>query len=158
LRMAQKAKSLNKDAEITVFYMDIQKFGKGFDDFFADCKKQMTFIRSRPYEIKQGQNDTVIVKFAPDAANQNKEASVSEKEFDLLVLSVGIRPGEDAGNLAEKLGVAIDEQGFFGFKNANCLPETQKEGIFTAGACESPKDIQASMAQAEAVCSLIIEN
>jgi len=156
LRIAQLIKHRNEDAEITIFYMDIQNFGKNFDEFYNKCKNSMTFIRSRPYEIKQGSNGTLQVKFAPQSLEEGAETQVSEKEFDMVVLSVGIRPAFDATELAEQLRVPVDEHGFFGFKNASPLPALQQEGIFAAGTCESPKDIKSSMAQAEAVSAAII--
>lgn len=155
LRMAQLMKYQSEEAEVTIFYMDIQNFGKGFDEFYKKCKDNMTFIRSRPYEIRQGQNGTLRVKFAPQSLPEAKESQVCEQEFDLVVLAVGIRPTPDATKLAETLLIPVDEQGFFGFKTASPLPALQCEGIFVAGACESPKDIQSCMAQAEAVSAAV---
>ena len=63
LRMAQVMKYRREDTQVTIFYMDIQNFGKGFDEFYNKCKDNMSFIRCRPYEIKPGQNGTVIVKY-----------------------------------------------------------------------------------------------
>ncbi|HJO93502.1 MAG TPA: FAD-dependent oxidoreductase [Victivallales bacterium] len=156
LRMANKIKYLDEESEITIFYMDIQKFGRGFDKFFKDSKKNINFIRSRPYEINQGPNNSVSVKYTPtDYGNENSKA-VCEEDFDLLILSVGIRPDEFGNKLADKFGIAIDEYGFFGLKGAAGITETQRENIYVAGTCESPKDITGSMAQAEAVCSKIL--
>lgn len=156
LRMAQLMKHQSKDAEVTIFYMDIQNFGKGFDEFYKKCKDNMTFVRSRPYEIKQGQNGTLRVKFTPQSLPEKADSQICEQEFDLVVLAVGIRPTPDTTKVAETLLVPLDEQGFFGFKTASPLPALQREGIFAAGACESPKDIQSCMAQAEAVSAAVI--
>jgi len=156
LRIARLIKHQNSNAEITVFYMDIQKFGKGFREFYNECKSEINFIRSRPYEIKQGQNGAVRVKYTPEQLGEHIESRVCEAEFDLVILSVGIRPREDATKLAEALLVPIDEQGFWGLKGASALPELQREGIYAIGACEWPKDIESCMAQAEAISSLII--
>jgi heterodisulfide reductase subunit A len=158
LRIAKLMKYNNEDAQITIFYMDIQNFGKGFNDFYNNCKNSMTFIRSRPYELKQGKNGTIIVKYTPQAAQEPAGSQVCREEFDLVVLAVGIRPGQDTIKLAEKLLVPVDEQGFIGLKNASAMPTLQRKGIFTAGTCESPKDIQSSMAQAEAVCARILSD
>jgi heterodisulfide reductase subunit A len=155
LRIGRLLKYQNEDAEVTVFYMDIQNFGKGFDDFYKKCKDNMTFIRSRPYEVKQGQNGAVNVKFTPQSPDEETTAQVCEQEFDLVVLAIGIRPRSDTMKLAEKLLLPLDEQGFLGFKNASALPALQQEGIYVAGTCESPKDIKSSMAQAEAISAAI---
>lgn len=156
LRMAQLMKYHNSEAEVTVFYMDIQNFGKGFNDFYNKCKDNMTFIRSRPYEVKHNQNGTVCVKFTPQSLPETAESQVCEQEFDLVILAVGIRPATDATKLAEILLIPVDEYGFLGLKDASGLPELQRKGIFVAGACESPKDIESTIAQAQAVSVAII--
>jgi heterodisulfide reductase subunit A len=135
--------------------MDIQQFGKGFDAFYKDCQKSITFIRSRPYEILEGPNGSVHVKYTPPP--KEGESQVKEDEFDLVVLAVGIRPSQDSIKLAETLLIPVDEYGFLGFKSASSFPTLQRSGIYAAGACESPKDIQNSMAQAEAVSTAILE-
>ena len=58
--------------------------------------------------------------------------------------------------LANKLGVPTDAQGFLGVKGARALPELHKEGIYVVGACESPKDIAGCIAQAEAVSAVVV--
>ncbi len=155
LRMAQLMKHQNEDAEITIFYMDIQNFGKGFNEFYQKCKDNMTFVRCRPYEVKQGENGSIRVKYTPPSLPAEAGSQVCEQEFDLVVLSVGIRPAPDAVKLADKLLVPVDEHGFLGIKGASCLPSLQREGIFVAGACESPKDIESCIRQAAAVSAAV---
>jgi len=156
LRMAQWMKYQSEDAEVVIFYMDIQNFGKGFNEFYNKCKDNMTFVRSRPYEIKRGQNGTVLVKFTLQSLPEGADSQVCEQEFDLVVLAVGIRPTPDTAKLAERLLVPVDEQGFFGFKDASPLPALQRKRIFVAGACESPKDIESCMREAEAVSAAVL--
>ncbi len=150
LRIASLLKYQAEDSQITIFYMDIQNFGKNFDKFYNECKDKMTFVRSRPYEITESENDTVEVKYT--CQNEN----VCRQSFDLVILSVGIRPCRDGKQLADKLLVPIDSQGFFGIKGAEALPDLQRAGIYAAGAIESPKDIAGSISQAKAVCAAIM--
>ena len=86
------------------------------------------------------------------------DSQICEHKFDLVVLSIGIRPGQDSTDLAEQLFVPVDEYGFLGFKNASSLPDLQQDGIYAVGACESPKDMQSCMAQAEAVSAAVIKS
>lgn len=155
LRMAKLAKYVDAETQVTIFYMDIQNFGKGFNDFYNECKKSIEFIRSRPHEISQNQDDMVTVKYAPSSVDENSESGVSEKQFDMVVLSVGIRPRPEAEAIADDLGIAIDESGFFGYKNASAMPEMLQKNIYVAGTCEGPKDIKDCIAQAEAVAARI---
>jgi heterodisulfide reductase subunit A len=156
LRMAQQLKSQANESEITVFYMDIQNFGKGFNEFYQTCKNMMRFVRSRPYELRAGRNGTVRVMYSPEKSARGAEEAVMEEEFDLVVLAVGIRPRCDAEELADICSIPRDEQGFFGLKNGSALPDLQQEGIYVVGAGESPKDIAGCIAQAAAVSAMVL--
>jgi heterodisulfide reductase subunit A len=155
LRIAQVLAHQSRESKITFFYMDIQNFGKDFDTFFDKCRGTMNFIRSRPYEISPNDSGGLDVKFAPHSASESDEREISELEFDLVVLAVGIRPSPETVGLAESLKIPVDANGFVGFKSALPLPDLQRQGIYAVGACESPKDIASCMAQAEAVSAAI---
>ncbi|MFC1504470.1 FAD-dependent oxidoreductase [Spirochaetota bacterium] len=158
LRMAQRMKYQSEESEITVFYMDIQNFGKGFNALFNECKKNIRFIRSRPFEVNPLPGDKVSVRYVAEEALSDDQGKVCEEEFDLLVLSVGIRPPLGAVDMADRLSVALDDQGFFGLKGGRALSELHAEGIYAIGAGESPKDIAGSIAQAEAISASILSN
>jgi heterodisulfide reductase subunit A len=156
LRLARRMKHLADATAVTVFYMDVQRYGAGFVDFLRDCRESMAFVRSRPFEVLAAPGDAVAVRYASDAGLPGHGAPVREDVFDLVVLAVGIRPRPDSRALADRLRLAVDEQGFLGRKGASGLPDLQQAGIYVAGACESPKDIAASIAQAEAVGAAIL--
>jgi heterodisulfide reductase subunit A len=158
LRMARRLRHDVHGAAITVFYMDIQNFGKGFNAFLAACRSDMTFIRSRPYELREGEDGRVQVIYTPEGPAHKGPGCVAHAEFDLVILAVGIRPRPDARELADRLGIAVDDQGFFGLKGAGCIPDLQREGLFVVGTCESPKDIAGCITQAEAVTARILES
>lgn len=155
LRMARRILHHSAGAEVTIFYMDIQNFGKAFNQFFAECQQNIAFIRSRPYEINQAKDNTVRVKYTLASAGTDGRA-VAEREFDLVVLAVGMRPAPEARELADRLRIPLDPHGFFGLKGASALPDLQREGIYVAGANEAPKDIAGCIAQAEAVCAEVL--
>jgi len=154
--MAQQLKHQADDSNITIFYMDIQNFGKGFNEFYEKCKDSMRFVRSRPYELRAGDNGAVRVLYTPEAVAAGSPGCVEEEEFDLVVLSVGMRPGADTEALANMCGVATDEHGFFGLKTGSALPDMQRDGIYVVGAGESPKDIAGCIAQAAAVSAMVL--
>lgn len=154
LRTARRILHHSAGAELTIFYMDIQNFGKAFSQFYAECRQNITFVRSRPYEINQAKDNAVRVKYAVGSGADGH--AVSEQEFDLVVLAVGMRPAPEARALADKLRIPLDPQGFFGLKSASALPDLQHEGIYVAGANEAPKDIAGCIAQAEAVCAEVL--
>lgn len=152
LRMARRIRHEAGDSEITVFHMDIQNFGKGFDMFYGACGDMMNFVRSRPYELRPGPGGSIRVKHAPGGNG----AGVREDEFDLVILATGMRPSADGSRLADRLGLPADENGFIGLKRADALADLQRDSIYAVGACEGPKDIAGCIAQAEAVSAEIL--
>jgi len=65
------------------------------------------------------------------------------------VLSTGFEPQADTGTVASTFGISRSRDGFFLEKHPKLGPvETSTQGIYLAGACQSPKDIPDSVAQA----------
>ena len=140
LRMANHSKHKNPNTEITIFYMDIQTFGKDFPLFMEKTKKQLHFIRSIPGDIQEGKGDQVILTFEPEEGRPTRKQA-----FDLVVLSIGIGPGPDHSFFIEKLGLTRNEDGFLtkGKRERDSL-----KGIFLAGTVQGPKSIAGSITQA----------
>jgi heterodisulfide reductase subunit A len=75
------------------------------------------------------------------------QPAVTEEEFDLVVLSVGLRPSAEAQAMAKRLGVELNEFGFA--EVASYSPaQTSRPGVFVAGAFAEPKDIPESVVEA----------
>lgn len=140
LRLANLIKHINPQTEITVFYMDIQTFGKEFPLFIERSREQIAFVRSIPGEIQKEENDQVLLSF------QEETGAGSQKQaFDLAVLTVGIMPGPDNSFLAHRLGLSLKPDGFL---NKGEGASDSLEGIFLAGTVQGPKSIEGSIAQA----------
>ena len=152
LRVARRMQHDVPETAVTVFYMDIQNFGKDFASFYAACQNTMAFVRARPVDIMAGSEGTVVIAY-----EDQEKGAVNKAEFDLVVLSVGIRPSSSARVLADCLRLAVDKQGFLGIKGTAGLPQAHRQNIFVAGTCGNPQDIAATIGQAEAVCVEILK-
>ena len=152
LRIARRMQHDVPETAVTVFYMDIQNFGRDFQSFYATCQNTMTFVRARPVDIMAGSEGTVVIAY-----EEQEKGAVTTAEFDLVVLSIGIRPSPAARELADSLRLAVDEQGFLGIKGVDGLPQTHRNNVFVAGTCGNPQDIAATIGQAEAVCAEILK-
>jgi heterodisulfide reductase subunit A len=152
LRIARRMQYDVPETAVTIFYMDIQNFGKDFASFYAACRNTMTFVRARPVDIMAGPEGTVVIAY-----EDQEKGAVNKAEFDLVVLSIGIRPAPAARALADSLQLAVDQQGFLGIKGVAGLPQTHRQNIFVAGTCGNPQDIAATIGQAEAVCAEILK-
>jgi heterodisulfide reductase subunit A len=140
------------EANITVFYMDVRAFGKGFEEFYDRVRMEgARYRRGNPSEIyKRG--DKLIVR-----AEDTLLSEPLEVEADLVVLAVGITPRADAQELADLLGLSRSPDGFFQEAHPKLHPvETGVEGIYLAGCCQGPKDVPDTVAQGKAAASSAI--
>jgi heterodisulfide reductase subunit A len=140
------------DARVTVFYIDIRAFGKGFEEFYDRVREeQVRYRRGNPSEIYR-RGDRLVVRAEDTLLGQPVEV-----EADLVVLAVGMVPRADGEGLAHVLHLASDEDGFLQELHPKMHPtETEVDGIFLAGCCQGPKDIPDAVAQGKAAAASAI--
>jgi heterodisulfide reductase subunit A len=139
-------------ARITVFYMDVRAFGKGFEEFYDRVRAEgVTYRRGNPSEIyKRG--DKLIVR-----AEDTLIGRTVEVPADLVVLATGVQPRADAAGVAAMLGLEFSEDGFFAEAHPELRPvDTQTPGVYLAGTCQAPKDIPDTVSQAKAAAAQAI--
>jgi len=134
------------DTEVTILYMDIRAYGKGYEEYFERAKSLgVRFLRGMPAEIIEGRGEMVI------RIENTETGKMEEIRPELVVLSVGIGPALDSAEIAARCGIPIEKTGFFTSLDdkINCVA-TIKPGIYIAGASVSPKDIPDCVAQGQA--------
>ena len=129
--------------ETTIFFMDMRTYGKDFDRYYEQAKKVhgVRFIRSKVYGIEElDGTGELSVRFTTEDGQTEREP------FDLVVLSAGLHPPRESKVLADKLGIELDQYGF-------CKPrefmavDTSRDGVFSCGAFNGPKDIPETVMQ-----------
>jgi len=153
LRMARGIKFRNPEADITIFYMDIQNAGKNAFHFYDKCKEEFNFIRNIPVDLYPMEGDKLRTRYLND-----EDGSAVEDVFDMVALSVGITPGSDNKKLSETLGIDLDLDGFFACTDNLNRTSTSKDGIFIAGTVQGPKSIPASMAHASQAAGEVLKH
>jgi heterodisulfide reductase subunit A len=138
--------------DVTVLYMDLRAFGKGFDGFLARTEAQgVKFTRGRPSRIK-AQNGRIRVTYE-DLEN----ATRLEQYFDMVVLANAVKPQEGLPELAERLGIELDQDGFIKTQEMlGGLVMTTQAGIYAAGCASGPKDIPDSVAEGSGAAALAL--
>ncbi len=138
------AKEHNPTVEPTIFYIDVRSFGKGFERYVERAEQEygVRYVRSLVSTVTEVPGTRNLrVRHATDDGNN------VEEEFDLVVLSVGLKPPAGARELAERLGIAVNEYGFA--EPSTLRPvQTSRPGIFAAGAFAEPKDIPETVIEA----------
>ncbi|MEW5760427.1 MAG: FAD-dependent oxidoreductase, partial [Candidatus Thermoplasmatota archaeon] len=127
----------------TIFFMDMRAFGKEFDDYYEKAKEEhgVNYVRCRVPYIDELPNKNLRIKY------ESENGALKEEEFDMVILSVGLQPSEEAKKLATQLGIKLNQYGFCETSVFSPL-DTSKEGIYVSGAFSSPKDIPETVAQA----------
>ena len=143
LRTAMSLKEKNPDLDVTIFYMDIQNTGNSFPTFYQKCKDGLKFVRTIPVDMYKVDGDRIQTRFMAET-----DGTPVEEEFDMIVLSVGIMPGQDNLALAELLGIELGSDGFAAGADAANTVATSQAGVFLAGTIEGPKTIENTMAHA----------
>jgi len=135
--------------EITVFYMDVRAFGKGFEEFYDRVRNEgVIYRRGNPSEIiKRGER--VVVRAEDTLLGEQVEV-----EADMVVLAVGMQPRLDVEQVAQTLNLARSEDGYFLESHPKLRTvETNLAGVFLAGSCQGAKDIPDTVAHAKAAAS-----
>ncbi|MFH0896699.1 MAG: CoB--CoM heterodisulfide reductase iron-sulfur subunit A family protein [Candidatus Bathyarchaeota archaeon] len=148
----------NPGSRVTIFYIDMRAFGKGFQDFVNRAKSEfgITFMRSNPGEISEDPATKDLAVFFEDQTTR----TVQNVFFDLVVLCPALVPRGGINELAKITGVELDNYGFFKAMDAVKKPlDTTVPGILACGYCLGPKsgDIPDSITQGSAVVSRVAE-
>jgi heterodisulfide reductase subunit A len=139
------AKEHEPDLDCTIFFIDMRAFGKGFDAYYERAKELgVKYIRCCPSSIKE----------VPGTKNlrityQGADGEVATEEFDMVVLSTGIRPPRKVHELAEKFGIELNPHGFAATQGLAPV-ETSKDGVYVCGPFVGPKDIPETVTEASA--------
>jgi len=142
------------DAEVFEYFIDMRAFGKGYEEFYKRIQEEgVSIIRGKTASVEEKEGKLKI------RGEDILKSELIENLVDMVILSVGLEPGEDTGKLASVLGIPLSEGGWFEEMNYNINPTgTFKGGIFLAGCCQGPKDIPDTVAQGSAAAARVIQN
>lgn len=133
-----------------IFCMDVRAAGKNYDEFVRRVvkEKMATYVRGRVAKIFPRRGKMVV--WGADTLSGTRV----EIDADLVVLAAAVVPSAGAVELAQKLRIGYDAHEFFNEAHPKLRPvETNTAGIFLAGACQAPRDIPETVAQASAAAA-----
>jgi heterodisulfide reductase subunit A len=139
------------DSDITVYYMDIRAFGKGFEELYRRSKESgVKYMRGLPGQILEDPTTRNLHLTVENTMTGELETH----EQDMIVLSLGLIPPEDQGLIKQILTLSTTEDGFFLESHPKLKPvDAPTRGVFFAGCCEAPKDVKDSVTQAGAAAA-----
>ena len=149
-------KEHHPEAEVYVLYNELKAFGKGFNEFVTRAKNEygVKYLRGRPSELMENPTTKNLKIKYEDTTRR----LVEFLEVDMAILCPALIPSEKNRQLAEALGIEVDEFGFFKVRDPLLAPvDTSVDGIFLCGYSQSPKDIPEAVAQASGAAARAAE-
>jgi len=141
LRVGDAIKSKCKDSYVESFYMDVRAHPRSAEEFYEDTQeKGVLFTRGNISELIPGPRGVIV------RGEDTLFCEPFEREFDLVVLSIGMSSPFDSREIASLFKITLDKDKFFLEAHIKLRPfDTAVKGIFIAGACSGPKDVEESI-------------
>ncbi|RJX27546.1 MAG: CoB--CoM heterodisulfide reductase iron-sulfur subunit A family protein [Dethiobacter sp.] len=136
-----------------IFYIDVRTGGKEFEEFHRRAVEEYGAVYFRGIVGKVfPEGDKLLVQGVDSLSSRTIEI-----EADMVVLAAAMQARDDAAEVARMLGIGVDTHHFFVEAHPKLRPvETHSAGIYLAGACQGPKDIPETVAQAGAAAAKAI--
>jgi len=133
------------DTEIYNFYIDMRCFGKGYEEFYKRVQSEgVRMVRGKAARVEE--QDGLLVVTAEDTLS----ARIIQVPVEMVILCTAMEPRPDANAVTRIFGITTGSDGFFQEEHPKLEPvSTASSGIFLAGACQGPKDIPDTVAQAK---------
>lgn len=146
IKQAIELKEMMPGVQVFCFYMDLRMFGLGYEELYKESQEKwgVQFIRGRLSESFENQNNTIMVKVEDTLSGKPLRMNL-----DLLILLVGFLPSAGTTRLGKMFQLEFNPNGFLQPIDGHTLiHDTVKPGIFLAGSCKGPKNVEETLADA----------
>ncbi|MCK5200609.1 MAG: FAD-dependent oxidoreductase, partial [Spirochaetales bacterium] len=125
--------------DVTIYFIDMRAFGKGYDEFYEQSKAMgVEYIKGKAARVKQLENGNMSLHYE-DIINGG---GMKTREHDLVVLTVGFIPNLDSLGMYKGSELEADEFQYVrevdSISNPGC---TNIPGLFIAGTVSGVRDI-----------------
>jgi heterodisulfide reductase subunit A len=138
-KQAIEVRELLPGCKVFIFYIDMRMYGYWENEIYwpAQEKHKVNYIKGMATEIiKKG--DGLIVKGEDTTMRRPMEIPM-----DMVILAVGMEPSEGTKKVADIFGVKKNKFGFIEtIGGALNTVSTNVDGVFAAGACTGPSDLE----------------
>ena len=132
------------ELDAAIFNMDMRTFGKDYEKYYNRAAEQegVRFVKSRIHSVtEEDGTDNLVLKYA------DEHGQMQEEVFDMVILSVGLTIPKESVDLANRMGIELDQYNFVKTNTFNPL-ETSRPGVYVSGTFQGPKDIPSSVTEA----------
>lgn len=137
-------------ADVTIYYINIRSFGKGFEEFYQQAKGMgVNFVKGKIGRISEKEGGNLILRY-----EDINEGKLQEAEHDMVILANGVLPNTGIDKFFENQTLKLDQFNFVGQSDALASPaKTSIDGVFVAGTATGPMDIPDSILSAGSASS-----
>jgi heterodisulfide reductase subunit A len=137
-------------ADVTMYYINIRAFGKGFNEFYMQAKDMGTkYVKGKVASVSEKENGNLILRYEDIATGK-----VTESEHDLVVLSVGLLANPAITQVFKNETLEIDASNYIKQPDLLLSPAvTSIKGVFVAGTATAPMDIPDTIMSAGAAAA-----
>ncbi len=137
-------------ADITMYYINIRAFGKGYNEFYLQAREMGAhYVKGKVATVKEKENGNLIVRYEDLSTGK-----VTETEHDLVVLSVGLLANPAITEVFKNEKLELDPSNFIKQPDLMLSPATTSiEGVFVAGTATAPMDIPDTIMSAGAAAA-----
>ena len=140
-------------ADVTIYYIDIRAFGKGYEEFFQQTKgMSVSFTKGKVSRIEETDSNDLIVHYE----DIEGDGGPKEARHDLVVLAVGLLPNQGAFRLFPQGGLARDSYAYIRETDEELEPgRTSLPGVFVIGSATAVRDIPDTILHSEAASAQV---
>ncbi|AWB09817.1 heterodisulfide reductase subunit A [Thermodesulfobium acidiphilum] len=151
LKQAQLIMGALPTADLTIYYIDIRAFGKGYEEFYHQAKEMgIRFVKGKVARIEEDEENNLNL-FYEDI---EEDGQIKVASHDMVILSVGLLSNTSIFKSFKDIKLDADNHMFVREVEENIEPaKTSIEGIFVAGTSSSIKDIPDSVVHAGAAAA-----
>ncbi len=155
MKFAEYLKKKAPGATITNYFTDLcitGRHGPAFHPAALEKDKRIEFVRCADLRVDaEGEHPTIVCK--------DEGGKEDSRDFDMVVLAPAMVPARGMDRIAEMLGLSIGKEGFPSEEHEKLAPvSTSLEGVYIAGCAQGPKNVEATVTQAEAVAGKILSS
>ena len=133
------------DTQVYNFYIDMRCFGKGYEEFYKRVQTEgVRMVRGKASRVEE--KNGILTVTAEDTLSDR----MIKVPVEMVILCTAMEARSDANAVSRIFGISIGSDGFFQEEHPKLEPvSTPTSGVFLAGACQGPKDIPDTVAQAK---------
>ena len=140
-------------ADVTIYYIDIRAFGKGYEEFFQQTKgMSVSFTKGKVSRIEETERNDLLVHYE----DIEGDGGTKTARHDMVVLATGLLPNQGGFRLFPEGALAKDAYSYVRETDEELEPgQTSLPGVFVIGSATAVRDIPDTILHSEAASAQV---